>query len=80
MSTFIATKKAIFYRIARIILSFGALNYGSKGLFDFNMFSWITGNIPAINNIIYIIIAIAGIIAIVELFEESDLAKITSDS
>lgn len=49
-------------RIALIISIIGALNWGSIGLFQFDIVSWIFGGQDAIlSRIIYTVVALAGI-------------------
>ena len=49
-------------RIALIIAVIGALNWGSIGLFNFDIVAWICGGPTAIvSRIIYTIVALAGI-------------------
>ena len=49
-------------RIALIITVIGALNWGSIGLFGFDLVAWICGGQTAlVSRIIYTIVALAGI-------------------
>ena len=49
-------------RIALIITVIGALNWGSIGLFGFDIVAWICGGQDAIaSRIIYTVVALAGI-------------------
>lgn len=49
-------------RIALIITVIGALNWGSIGLFNFDIVAWICGGPTAIvSRIIYTVVALAGI-------------------
>ena len=49
-------------RIALIIAVIGALNWGSIGLFNFDIVAWICGGPTAIvSRIIYTVVALAGI-------------------
>jgi uncharacterized membrane protein YuzA (DUF378 family) len=49
-------------RIALIITVIGALNWGSIGLFSFDLVAWIFGGQEAIGSrIVYTIVALAGI-------------------
>ncbi|MBR0449230.1 MAG: DUF378 domain-containing protein, partial [Clostridia bacterium] len=49
-------------RIALIIAVIGALNWGSIGLFGFDIVAWICGGQDAIaSRIIYTVVALAGI-------------------
>ncbi len=56
-------------RIALIITIIGALNWGSIGLFQFDLVSWICGGAATVAaRIIYSLVAIAGIWCISLLF------------
>ncbi len=56
-------------RIALILTIAGALNWGSIGLFQFDLVAWICGGQTAIlSRIIYTVIALAGIWCISLLF------------
>lgn len=49
-------------RIALIIAIIGALNWGSIGLFSFDLVAWIFGGQEAIGSrIVYTVVALAGI-------------------
>ena len=47
--------------IAAILVFVGALNWGLVGLFDFNLVSWIFGNWPVVERIVYVLVGLAGI-------------------
>ena len=67
-------------RIALIITVIGALNWGSIGLFSFDLVAWIFGGQEAIGSrIVYTIVALAGIWCISLLFRETDLLPDNSD-
>ena len=54
--------KMIMDRIALIITVIGALNWGSIGLFGFDLVAWICGGQTALlSRIIYTVVALAGI-------------------
>ncbi len=56
-------------RIALIISIIGALNWGSIGLFSFDIVAWIFGGQDAIGSrIVYTVVALAGIWCISLLF------------
>ena len=56
-------------RIALILTIIGALNWGSIGLFQFDIVAWICGGQTAIvSRIIYTLVALAGIWCISLLF------------
>ena len=60
-------------RIALIISIIGALNWGSIGLFKFDIVAWIFGGQDAIlSRIVYTVVALAGIWCISLLFRERD--------
>lgn len=49
-------------RIALIITVIGALNWGSIGLFQFDLVAWIGGGMDGlVSRIIYTVVALAGI-------------------
>ena len=55
-------KIMIMDRIALIITIIGALNWGSIGLFSFDLVAWICGGQDALlSRIIYTVVALAGI-------------------
>jgi uncharacterized membrane protein YuzA (DUF378 family) len=55
-------KNMIMDRIALIITIIGALNWGSIGLFKFDLVAWICGGQDALlSRIIYTVVALAGI-------------------
>ena len=60
-------------RISLILVIIGALNWGSIGLFQFDVVSWMFGGQGAIvSRIVYTLIALAGIWCISLLFRERD--------
>ena len=60
-------------RIALILTIIGALNWGSIGLFQFDLVAWICGGQSAIaSRIIYTVVALAGIWCISLLFRERE--------
>ncbi len=60
-------------RIALILTIIGALNWGSIGLFKFDVVAWIGGGQEAIiSRIIYTVVALAGIWCISLLFRPED--------
>ncbi|MBO5463461.1 MAG: DUF378 domain-containing protein [Clostridia bacterium] len=65
-------------RIALILVTIGALNWGSVGLFKFDLVAWLFGGQAAImSRIIYVIIALAGIWCISLLFRENEMVERT---
>jgi uncharacterized membrane protein YuzA (DUF378 family) len=68
-------------RIALILVTIGALNWGSIGLFKFDLVAWIFGGQAAImSRVIYVIVALAGIWCISLLFRENDMVKMATDN
>lgn len=60
-------------KISLILVIIGAINWGSIGLFQFDIVAWIFGGQGAIlSRIIYTLVALAGIWCISMLFRESD--------
>ena len=56
-------------RIALIITIIGALNWGSIGLFGFDIVAWIGGGADAlVSRIVYTVVALAGIWCVTLLF------------
>ncbi len=68
-------------KISLALVIIGALNWGSIGLFQFDLVAWIFGGQGAIlSRIVYTLIALAGIWCISLLFRESDaIVKAESD-
>ena len=61
-------------RIALILTIIGALNWGSIGLFRFDIVAWIFGGQEAtLSRVIYTLVALAGIWCISLLFRERDV-------
>ena len=59
-------------RISLILVVIGALNWGSIGLFQFDVVAWIFGGQGAvISRIIYTLVALAGIWCLSLLFREN---------
>lgn len=59
-------------RIALILVTVGALNWGSIGLFKFDLVAWIFGGQTAvISRIVYILVALAGVWCISLLFRDT---------
>ena len=60
-------------RISLILVIIGALNWGSIGLFQFDVVAWMFGGPAAIvSRIIYTLVALAGVWCISLLFRERD--------
>lgn len=63
----------IFDKIALVLTIIGALNWGSVGLFSFDVVAWICGGSGAlVARIIYTLVAIAGIWCVTLLFRETE--------
>ena len=65
----------ILQKIALVITIIGAINWGLIGLFDFNLVATLFESVPVLENIIYILVGITGLINIGILFmnfEERD--------
>ena len=61
-------------RISLILVIIGALNWGSIGLFKFDIVGWLFGGQGAIiSRIIYTLVALAGIWCISLLFRENEV-------
>lgn len=69
-------------KISLILVIIGAVNWGSIGLFQFDIVSWIFGGQDAIiSRIIYTLVALAGIWCISLLFRENEvLAQNSNDN
>lgn len=68
-------------RIALILVTIGALNWGSIGLFKFDIVAWLFGGQTAImSRIIYTIVALAGIWCISLLFRENEVLTEKAES
>ena len=60
-------------RISLILVIIGALNWGSVGLFRFDVIAWMFGGSAAIvSRILYTLVALAGVWCISLLFRERD--------
>ena len=60
-------------RLSLILTIIGALNWGSIGLFRFDIVAWIFGGQDALlSRIIYTVVALAGVWCISLLFRERD--------
>ncbi len=66
-------------RIALILTIIGALNWGSIGLFQFDVVAWICGGQTSlVSRIVYIIVALAGLWCISLLFRTGEETEVTS--
>ncbi|MGN1315665.1 MAG: DUF378 domain-containing protein [Acutalibacteraceae bacterium] len=67
-------------RIALILVTIGALNWGSIGLFKFDVVAWLFGGQAAVlSRIVYVLVALAGIWCISLLFRENEMLDSTND-
>ena len=63
-------------RLSLILTIIGALNWGSIGLFRFDIVAWIFGGQEALlSRIIYTVVALAGVWCITLLFRERDMEE-----
>lgn len=63
-------------KLALIITIIGALNWGSIGLFQFDLVAWIFGGADALlARIVYTVVALAGIWCITLLFRRDGLSE-----
>ena len=68
-------------RISLILVIIGALNWGSIGLFQFDIVAWIFGGQGAVvSRIIYTLVALAGIWCLSLLFRENPVIERSTDS
>ncbi len=67
-------------RICLILTIIGSLNWGSIGLFQFDIVAWLFGGADSvISRIIYTVVALAGVWCISLLFRERDSAVTEAD-
>ena len=65
----------MFDKIALLLTIIGGLNWGSVGIFSFDLVAWIFGGQTAIGSrIVYVIIALAAIWSITLLFRDTEAA------
>lgn len=63
-------------RISLILVIIGALNWGSVGLFQFDLVAWICGGVDSIvARVIYTLVAIAGLWCISLLFRPRESSE-----
>ncbi len=63
-------------RICLILAIIGTLNWGSVGLFQFDIVAWLFGGADSIiSRIIYTVIALAGVWCISLLFREREITQ-----
>ena len=67
-------------KISLALVIVGALNWGSIGLFQFDLVAWIFGGQGAIlSRIVYTLVALAGIWCISLLFRDTESAVVHAD-
>lgn len=67
-------------KISLVLVIIGAINWGSIGLFQFDIVAWIFGGQGAIvSRIVYTIVALAGIWCISLLFRDTESAVALDD-
>ena len=67
-------------RISLVLVIIGALNWGSIGLFQFDLVAWIFGGQDAIlSRIVYTLVALAGIWCISLLFRDNVVLETARD-
>ena len=52
---------AVLDKIALILVIIGSLNWGSIGIFGFDVVAWIFGDATALSRIIYTLVGLAGV-------------------
>lgn len=67
-------------KITLILTIIGAINWGSIGLFQFDIIAWIFGGQDAIlSRIIYTVVALAGVWCISLQFRENDVLSVGNE-
>lgn len=61
-------KMSILQKIALVITIIGAINWGLIGIFDYNLVDSLFGNASVLSRIVYISVAVAGLLNIALLF------------
>lgn len=68
-------------RISLILVVIGALNWGSIGLFKFDVVAWICGGQGSIlSRIVYTVVALAGVWCLSLLFRENEVLEEHTDN
>lgn len=68
-------------KIALVLVIIGGINWGSIGLFQFDIVGWLFGGQAAIiSRIIYTLVALAAVWCISLLFRESEVMATDSDT
>lgn len=58
--------------ISMILVVVGAINWGLIGVFDFNLVSWLFGEVSGLTRLVYILVGLAGLYGIVMLITLSE--------
>ena len=67
-------------KIALILTVIGALNWGSIGIFNFDLVAWLCGgSMSLLSRIVYTLVALAGIWCITLLFRDRDVYDAIED-
>lgn len=67
-------------KISLVLVIIGALNWGTIGLFQFDIVAWIFGGQDAIlSRVVYTLVALAGIWCISLLFRNSESTDLVND-
>ncbi len=67
-------------KISLVLIVIGALNWGSIGLFQFDVIAWLFGGQAAIlSRIIYTVVALAGIWCLSLLFRTNEVLETTNE-
>lgn len=67
-------------KISLVLVVIGALNWGSIGLFQFDIVAWLFGGQAAIiSRIVYTLVALAGIWCLSLLFRTNEVTEKTKD-
>jgi len=61
-------KKGLWKKIANVLTSVGAINWGLVALFDLNLITAILGNYPTGVSIVYGAVGVSGIITLLQIF------------
>ena len=61
--------------IAKVLVIIGALNWGLVGIFDWNLVTAIFGGVPVVEDIIYILVGLSGIILIFSCLGKCKMCK-----
>ena len=69
----------IVQKIALTFTIIGAINWGLVGIFNFNLVDYIFGNGSVMSRIIYIVVAISGLINVVLYFVDLDNPRVIKE-